>query len=837
MNRLVRNTGIKAIAILLIITVIATLLPARMNIWCEGDTAPKTAPLAYDQNECPLFLTEEKTTMCSLQQIPEVMGDDESLLKKPIPRLDSEGDPLNIIRYLESWDLERTIIFPVDVKYVDSFGIVRDKSNKLYTSQRQGIAYETQDNDILSYFSDKVLNGVETTFGDYTITIWPESRFNSNVELLDDNSVIYKNTFEEGIDLKVSPTFNGNKTDIILNNKPESNSFKFNVIMPGCTLSFKDRAVSFIDGETEICSFTEIYIKDSVGNITFGDIKVVGDNTIEIEVPVDFLDSNNTIYPLVVDPVLYFVTNHVYDGDNINTAQLNSFFCGVGGNITKSSVMFFGQTGTASFEHPIMRFPNLYAVIQNMSNIEGAYLTLYRESTYTGVTNTTITAKPITMPWTERYYSASEYNTLFYATSTNFNASCTLKAGASASGLNFFTITNLVNYWRQGNWVNGNGVNGISFDIGNYAYPAAFHGGLTSTSSKMPQISISHSYTATGQIQDGIYFISPTSSFSGGDTDFCLTRTIVGNTTKATSSLMSDCCTQNYPLSDSNYISYMRDLNQLYKIEYTNVGYRIKCIKKGQYLAFLNSSTLCFVNYDDNINYTTRWSFVKVNNKYYIVSYFGHFLSVPTTSYSCDVGVNLYYNNDGVLWNLQLYCLDVELYYQQVSNTCGPACIRMVLSYFGIDVSNYTDNQLKSIGLGLLPGYQYGTGHIKLTIRDFWTYQNLNYYLHISISPANLQTYTQQCFDCINDFGMPPVALLHPVASVGAFTYTVDGHFVVICGTYYDKINSNYRVVYLDPYTNPALPGVGYNHNVYGDMPMSDFYNLVSYISSSALVY
>ncbi len=45
MNRLVKNTGIKTIAVLLIITVIATLLPTRMVIWAEDGVEPQTMPL------------------------------------------------------------------------------------------------------------------------------------------------------------------------------------------------------------------------------------------------------------------------------------------------------------------------------------------------------------------------------------------------------------------------------------------------------------------------------------------------------------------------------------------------------------------------------------------------------------------------------------------------------------------------------------------------------------------------------------------------------------------------------------------------------------------------
>lgn len=60
MNRLVKNTGIKAIAILLIITMIATLLPARMVIWAEDGVVPQIVTPTYGPNGLPLDFAEQE---------------------------------------------------------------------------------------------------------------------------------------------------------------------------------------------------------------------------------------------------------------------------------------------------------------------------------------------------------------------------------------------------------------------------------------------------------------------------------------------------------------------------------------------------------------------------------------------------------------------------------------------------------------------------------------------------------------------------------------------------------------------------------------------------------
>ena len=536
---------------------------------------------------------EDSSDEQSFSQIPEVMENDDEILKGSVIRIDSEEDPLNVLRYLESWNSQKTIIFPVDVKYFDQEGLLKDKSNKLYLSNDQDYVFETRDNDIITKFASNSQNGILTAYLDYSIMIKPDSTIISEAELEDNRSVVYRDAYEDGVDFKVMPAFIGSKTDIVLNQKPSSNKFRLKVNMPECELIYDNNTVCFQNNGDTVCSFSEVYVKDSSDNFVFGSMNVIDNSTVEIVISEDFLESPSTSYPVTIDPVLYFVKNNAYGSDNIITAQLASFYCLTGGSITKSSVMMFGQTGTSNLEHPIIRFPHLYYVLQNMNTVQGASLTLFRESVYNGSENTIITAKPITSYWTQTYYNASDYTALFYATSSDSNALSTLRAGASASGSNTFNITNLVNYWRQGNWKSGGGVFGISFEIGNYSNPASFHGALTAYANKMPRLSISHSYTATGQIQDGIYFIKTSSAFSGGVTNYCITRATVGNSVKAVTSLIGDVSVQNYPVSNNGYISKIRDLNQLYQINYTSVGYTIKCMKTNQYLAFQNSSDLC----------------------------------------------------------------------------------------------------------------------------------------------------------------------------------------------------------------------------------------------------
>ena len=160
----------------------------------------------------PLNYFEEANDMFDFMDIPEVMQEDESLKGTMVVRLDTDSDPLNVIRYLVDFETERSIIFPVNVKYINEDGVTKDKSNKLYPiDNSETYVYETKDNDILTRFSKNAPNGIVTGSEDYLITIKPCSEYSSESVLFDENTVLYPNAFGEGIDLCGRPSFAGNK--------------------------------------------------------------------------------------------------------------------------------------------------------------------------------------------------------------------------------------------------------------------------------------------------------------------------------------------------------------------------------------------------------------------------------------------------------------------------------------------------------------------------------------------------------------------------------------------------------------------------------------------------
>ena len=187
--------------------------------------AEQVKPEAYDDTEKDMF---------AFLDIPEVMTEDESLKDSMVVRLDTDEDPLNVIRYLLDFETERSVIFPVNVKYKDAEGITKDKSNKLYPTETSDVyLYETRDNDILTSFPASAEDGLVTRYEDYRVTIRPCGIAGGEQAALCDNALIYRNAFGDGIDFCARPSFTGNKTDIILNVRPSQNVFSFEVEAEG----------------------------------------------------------------------------------------------------------------------------------------------------------------------------------------------------------------------------------------------------------------------------------------------------------------------------------------------------------------------------------------------------------------------------------------------------------------------------------------------------------------------------------------------------------------------------------------------------------------------------
>ena len=125
----------------------------------------------------------------------------------------------------------------------------------------------------------------------------------------------YENIYGSGTNLRFYPQLNGVKDEIVLNQNINQNTFSFTVNTENCTAQLNEDGTVSLQNEVgeAVQTFSAPYAYDSV--YVDGDfdnhrtdceytLEANGNNsyTLTVTVPDEWLNSNNTVYPVVIDP-------------------------------------------------------------------------------------------------------------------------------------------------------------------------------------------------------------------------------------------------------------------------------------------------------------------------------------------------------------------------------------------------------------------------------------------------------------------------------------------------------------------------------------------------------
>lgn len=797
-----------------------------------------------------------------LSLLPEVnLSMDETLLEK---RLDGFDDPKNFISYKKTDGGILGLLYPVDVKYIDEEGNLKDKSNKIYDSNSSKFKYQTIHNDILSYFSENINNGITTTYGDYSITITPEFIKNAVAELKD-NKVIY-NEISGDMSIEYEATFNGVKDVFVLSEPATDYCFEYKINVDGLKIAEEGTIIS---GDSVIGNIGSVLIEDSRGVNTTGIIKChetesPSEYVLSVLLPKNFMNDPETIYPVSIDPVLFLYGGSDYYNNSFYSASTLYYSnCSSGGTLTQNTTLSVGKYNQTSLRRTAIKFPGLDNILEELAPY-CSYITLdlCRYQAYTGPSGIYLEAYPEMNEWTQGVsYTATQYSNIYnqyYNNQYNYNGNSYYSNGKtllhSGAVVNGFTSIQIRDILRYSNYSHNKG---ILLKLSSETTSISFYGANTANASYMPRITLSYNdIEAEGIISKGIYRLSSCTAGPNIVSNYSLSS-LSG---LICMSLKNESVSEilNYPISTYNYKSYMQNPNQLFKITYTGYGYTIQRIVDDYYLKCANATTLQFVASDDTVDYTTRWFIIKNGENYLITHYFFNYLSVTennnhTTQY---ITMQSYTSGTGVLWNLSLYCLGIPYHEQETSYTCGAAASIMLLNWLGVDTSQIgesgvyasasallgpgegtspeTDQYQRVIYglLGLIEGY-YGTGegHERSNYSyRYWLYEGGP---TVSDTPDAL-------FDIIKaniDNGKPLIIDIliddnhYPANS---FVYKAkNGHYLLIAGAYRDA-QGHGRIVVFDPHYNassevlPTPNGYGKSPAVL-DLPIDDLYNVWHY--------
>lgn len=228
-------------------------------------------------------------------------------------------------------------VFETQVKYIDKNGVVQYKSNEIVPSSKSRTifskyAYENESNNIKTYFSNNVNDGIAVESSDVNLTMTPVSKTDSKISLekeplSQDTMVEYKSVFDDTIKLQYMPTFGGIKENIILTEYTGINTFKFDISVGDYVPAFlSGESIPFLNPETnEIVFFIgQVDARDSYnGERTDGHFTIYNNLDIEsngkgkyrltVTVDKDFLENDNTVYPVVIDPQFTIYNGNMQD--------------------------------------------------------------------------------------------------------------------------------------------------------------------------------------------------------------------------------------------------------------------------------------------------------------------------------------------------------------------------------------------------------------------------------------------------------------------------------------------------------------------------------------------
>ena len=799
---------------------------------------------------------------------PEVnrfMDEDEK--KTIVSRIDGYGDALNTILYKTVSGEVMGIFYPLDVKYLDG-DYVKDKSNKLYESESNSFVYETRDNNILSFFPDNIADGIVTRYGDVSVSVAPINGHTDSAYLGENNTVIYRDVFGSGSEIRYNPSFAGIKDVLVLSTIPESNVFEYIVKIENASVN---ETGTVITGDKVIADFGQIDVEDSfgrtaIGEISFAESQVTGEYIMTVIVPRDFLEDEATEYPVFIDPTLYFYTSQDYYGNNqYATSYMNSNGCSIGGTLYQNANLY---TGYSSYTYrSLLKFPglsNIYSSIKN--SISYAGITLYRSSTYSGASDIYVQAYPESYSWTQNHaYSATLYSNRFngYVNASYVNANgntvtsvgtSKIRTGAAANGSNTINLTNVINYSGF------SPSKGILIKLSDETQYVSFYGSSTQYSSYIPRLSVTFSGNSLSTIKpDRLYNLFP---YKTDDTVSDYLMTYAPALCKDSSS---------YGSADflSGNTSYVSLLAPAFRFIYTGYGYLIQRTSDNYYLKCVNSSSLTFVSNDDTVNYTTRWFISKSGSAYYITHYFSNFLSAYNLDTSSpSLTVQNYTSGFGVKWYLKEYSFDINYAPQVDHSACGAASSLMLLDWLGIDISGYTDTSFKNYaqsfyygnnGIGaenyqlailktiydetgddmygeIPAGWVEGDSLLNSTNTQYVFIKHENNPLVIAnggnLSAADTEDEFYRIIMLNIAAGHPVIIHITVATNDSYFNYTSNGHYVLVTGIYTNS-DGNRRLVIADPHYNAVASGSSQTYAML-DIPFSSYY--YTYKHSSAVI-
>lgn len=206
------------------------------------------------------------------------------------------------------------------------------KSNKLFSSY----AFQSDENNITAYLPKRIKDNVLLEANNFKIQFRPV--VNKNVKAVKklftfhdatEEVVEYADVFGQGTALQYKPMMNGLKENIVLNQYNGQNTFQFYIDIGELEPAFMEgESIPLLHPDTKeiVCVLGQVDARDSfTGDYSdteqhftlFNSLKLEKDKKndylLTITVDKEFLESDTTVYPVVIDPILNANSSNMKD--------------------------------------------------------------------------------------------------------------------------------------------------------------------------------------------------------------------------------------------------------------------------------------------------------------------------------------------------------------------------------------------------------------------------------------------------------------------------------------------------------------------------------------------
>lgn len=380
--------------------------------------------------------------------------------KTPIEIVNHETDDMYSVTVKNDDGTNTLHVFQTPIKYEED-NVIKIKKDTITDSSEnislfKNYAFESVNNEIKGFYPKDISDGIKVEYDDYEVKLAPFSEKAKSILILDDadkavkaeNSISYADVFGSNISLEYSSTLNGIKENIIIEKYDGKNTFDFIIETNGLLPEkMEGDSIPLLDPETgEMKLYIgQINAKDSyVGNNENDEVHFTLFNSLKLEkiaesqykltviVDKDFLESETTVYPVIVDPTISIGTSNMADAPVYSGYPSTNYYTN-----DYNMVGYHGSSYQEAITYVKLNTLSSYKYI-NPAKIGSVYYNVYEGSGRTS--SATINVRGAASEWTDSAITYSNRPGLSSPVS-----SLTI----SSSGWYNFNITTLFKNWLK----------------------------------------------------------------------------------------------------------------------------------------------------------------------------------------------------------------------------------------------------------------------------------------------------------------------------------------------------------------------------------------------------